>query len=362
MWAYNTGPGDEVLQSRVTGDPEQATIRFVNRETNTIMRALVIGHFSTVGDIESLEYVKGVLGDEGIGWDILPYKPEFVPFIAGAIDRSTLSPSDYTHLIAVCGPFWPELLARRGIELDRFAHCTRIGVNLTMVRPVETWNPFHLLLERDSTATTRPDITFLQATGRVPVAGVCTIARQREYGPRQRHDQAVSLLRDLVKARDLATIDIDTRWPKHRNQSGLGSPDQVMSLIQKVDVLLTNRLHGMVYALRAGVPVIAVDPVLGSDKIIAQAKVLGWPAVATVEAASSAWMNEMLDWCLSTEGRRAAQLVAAAARTKLQPADEQLREALHTQFYHEPLPAPPGPAVRSFPRRVAKALLSKLVD
>lgn len=316
------------------------------------MRALVIGHFSTVGDIESLEHVASALAVEEIAYDVLPYNPNFVAFIDGAKPLSAIDPSKYTHLVAVCGPFWPGLLTRRGLSLDRFAHCTRVGVNLTMILPVDEWNPFHVLLERDSTRMTRPDITFLRQTNQVPVAGLCTIARQREYGDRQRHADALGLFRQLIATHDLATIEIDTRWPRGRNAGGLRSPAQVLSLIGRVDVLLTNRLHGMVFGLKAGVPVLAIDPVLGGDKVTAQAEVLGWPACSTAEAATPEWMDRMLGWCLSPEARSMAQAVASGARTMLQPTDDELRDALRKKFDLVPLPQPPGKTRPGLGRRV----------
>src|SRR3989337_652627 len=154
------------------------------RNMNKTERALVIGHFSTIGDIESLDYVRGVLDAAGIACDIAPYSQKYVDVIDGATVISRVDPADFTHLIAVCGPFWPELLDKRGISLERFAHCTRIGVNLTMIEPIAAWNPFHLLIERGSDRTARPDLAFLMRTDRVPVAGLCTIASQREYGGR----------------------------------------------------------------------------------------------------------------------------------------------------------------------------------
>ena len=75
----------------------------------------------------------------------------------------------------------------------------------------------------------------------------------------------------------------------------------------RVDVLLTTRLHGLVYALKAGRPVIAIDPILGGDKIIAQARCIGWPKVCLAEKATPQWLNEALDWCLSDESRHSIQ-------------------------------------------------------
>ena len=324
------------------------------------MRALVIGHFSTVGDIESLDYVESALSKEGIAYDIAPYKGKLAPHIRGSLRLASVNPADYTHLVAVCGPFWPAFLQRHGIDLDRFAHCTRIGVNLTMVLPLSEWNPFHVLIERDSDRMTRPDITFLRDTPAVPVIGLCMIARQPEYGKRQRHAEALGLFRQLVEAQGLATIEIDTRWPRYRNSGGLGSPAEVISVIRRTDVLLTNRLHGMVYALKAGVPVLALDPVQGSGKVTAQAQVLGWPAVSTVEDASPDWLKRNLDWCLSQEGHSAAAAIAEKARSLLQDLPDELHTAVRNQFDYRPIPkAPPGTGA-GLARRLARAIGLKL--
>src|SRR4029453_14197084 len=109
------------------------------------------------------------------------------------------------------------------------------------------------------------------------------------------------------------------------------------SVIRRTDVLLTNRLHGLVYALKAGVPVIALDSVRGGDKLAAQARVLDWAAVATVEQASLDWLEKQLDWCLSSEGRAAAQAIAGRARSFLDDFPQQLRAALDAPFDDRPI-------------------------
>ena len=96
-----------------------------------------------------------------------------------------------------------------------------------------------------------------------------------------------------------------------------------------MDVVLTNRLHGLVFALRAGEPALAIDPVAGGNKVMAQARVLGWPAATLVDEDAPARLDAMLDWCLSAEGRALAKRVAYGARAKLRPLAEDLRQALH---------------------------------
>lgn len=305
------------------------------------MRALVLGHFSTVGDIECLEWVGEVLTAEAIPFDVAAFMDKIAKAVPGAMSAHEVDPARYTHLIVVCGPLWPGLLQRRGPDLRRFAHCTRIGLNLTMVEPLEAWNPFHLLLERDSDRSARPDLTFLRPTGRVPVVGVCTIARQKEYGADQRHGEALRLIGKLVKDRSLAAVPIDTRWPASRNDGGLGSPAQVISVIERMDVLLTNRLHGLVFALKAGVPVLAIDPVEGGDKVTAQAGVLGWPAVTTVDDGTAARLEAMLDWCLSDEGRTTAKRMGTQAREQLSSVEDQFRHGLREPLEPRPVAMPP---------------------
>jgi hypothetical protein len=75
-----------------------------------------------------------------------------------------------------------------------------------------------------------------------------------------------------------------------------------------LDVVVTDRLHGMVLALRAGVPALAVDPVEGGAKVTAQAHACGWPAVVGAERLDVRRLEHWWTWCL-TSGRSAAREV-----------------------------------------------------
>ena len=70
-------------------------------------------------------------------------------------------------------------------------------------------------------------------------------------------------------------VKIDTRLDT--NQTGLRTPAEVESVIRKMDVVMTTRLHGLVLAIKNGVPVIAIDPVAGGAKIKRQAESIDWP-------------------------------------------------------------------------------------
>ena len=93
-------------------------------------------------------------------------------------------------------------------------------------------------------------------------------------------------------------------------------------MLPRLDIVVTTRLHGLALALRAGIPVLAVDPVEGGGKVTAQASAWRWPAVlAAGQASDRARLDALWDWCLSTAGRQAA---AAAGRAAHEQADGML--------------------------------------
>lgn len=260
-------------------------------------RALLIGHFSTVGDIESLNLVQCWLNEISIPYDVVPFFESVRTKMRGVSDLSHVAPNAYSHLVMICGPVWKEQLEALQFDFKRFQHCVRIGVNLTLLAPIQTWNPFDILLERDSDRLTRPDLTLLADTGTVPVVGRCMVRRQSSYAGREHHDKARRLFDDLIQRRDFAAIDVDTRW--YRTENGLRTPAHFFSALKRIDLLFTNRLHGMVYALKAGVPVIAIDAIEGGAKVTAQAKAIGWPQCIPIDEASPERLEAAVDWCLS---------------------------------------------------------------
>ena len=268
-------------------------------------RVLLTGWFSTVGDIESLDIVRRWVDVSGIPYDMAPFKEKIRMKMKDVIDLDQIDPGIYSHMVVICGPVWKEKLDDLHLDLSRFRHCVRIGLNLTMVAPPQTWNPFDTLIERDSDRLTRPDLTLLADTESVPVVGLCLVGKQSSYAGRERHDEAERLFKNLIQRRDFAAIDLDTRW--FRTKNGLKTPAHFLSALQRVDLLLTNRLHGLVYAIKAGVPVIAIDAISGGAKVSAQAEALGWPQCIPIEEAKPERLDAAVDWCFSPESRALVQ-------------------------------------------------------
>lgn len=278
------------------------------------MRVLVAGWFSfedmgaTAGDLLVRDVVGGWLREGGVPFDVA-VAPPFAP----GVDWRHVDPAAYSHVAFVCGPFgdgWPLTEF-----LPRFRGCRLVGVDLTMLDSLEQWNPFDLLLERDSSRTSRPDLAFASDAPHVPVVGLVRVHPQAEYGDRGGHDAADALLDGLLADRDVAVVPIDTRLDV--NAGGLGSAAQVESLISRMDVVVTTRLHGLVLALKNGVPAVAVDPVRGGAKVLRQAAVLKWPYVFAVDAARPADLDAALAACLGPGTRERAARTAERAREQL---------------------------------------------
>jgi hypothetical protein len=124
-----------------------------------------------------------------------------------------------------------------------------IGVNLSMMERVEEWNPFDVLLERDSNRNERPDLAFAFERPRLPVVVLVQVERFRPLFPeRDRQDDARAAARRLAYWRP-AVVEIDTSLDVE-NASGIRTPAEVETLI----------------ARRNDVPAVAVDPVAGATR------------------------------------------------------------------------------------------------
>ncbi len=263
------------------------------------MKALVAGWFSfeemgaTAGDLIARDLVGGWLESAGREFDVA-----LAPPFSGGVDWRLIDPAEYDEVIFVCGPLgngWPftDLF-------ERFRGHRFLGVNLSMLEPLDVWNPFDLLLERDSSRTSRPDVTLLADTEKVPVAGLVLVHPQSEY-PGAMHGVANDALARVAASREMAVVPIDTRLDI--NGTGLRTAAEVESLIARMDVVLTTRLHGMVLAIRNGVPPLVIDPIAGGRKVITQARAIGWRAAFTADELDDGRLRWALEYCLSSEVR-----------------------------------------------------------
>lgn len=289
------------------------------------MKVLIAGWFSfkdmgaTAGDLICRDLVSDWLTSAGIDCDLAVAPP-----FTGGVDWDQVAADAYTHVIFVCGPFgngWPV-----SDFLHKFQSCGLIGLNLTMLDRLENWNPFDLLIERDSDVTVRPDMSLLAKPKRVPIVGLILADRQKEYGERALHDLANSVIDRLLDSREAAVVKIDTRLDP--NRTGLRSASEVESLIARMDVVVTTRLHGTVLALKNGVPALAIDPIAGGHKVQRQASRLGWPLCFLADQTDERELANAFDFCLTESARLQARDCSQRARQSL----EHIKTELLQQF------------------------------
>jgi len=276
-------------------------------------RALVAGWFSfegmgaTAGDLLARDVVCGWLGEAGRPFDVA-VAPPFAP----GVDWRSVDPDAYSHLFFVCGPLgngWPvdELLAR-------FDRTRLVALDVSLIEPLESWNPFDLLLARDGDNGGRPDISLLSTSACVPVVGVVLVHPQREYAHGV-HAEVEATIDRVLGARDVATVRIDTRLDE--NATSLRTAAQVESLIARMDAVVTTRLHGLVLALKRGVPAVAIDPIPGGAKVTSQARVLGWPHVLAGESLTDDALCTALDRCFEHAAKEQTVRTVAGAWQEL---------------------------------------------
>ncbi|AXB42388.1 polysaccharide pyruvyl transferase family protein [Amycolatopsis albispora] len=269
------------------------------------MRVLLTGWPSfpdgeaTAGDVLSLRSVRSALTSARIDNETA-WSPVFRP---GAMRLEDAEPSRYSHVVFVCGPAHGAQVRRLH---ERFGDCHRIAAGVSVIDPEDpAVTGFHRVLARDEPGGARPDLAWHAGTTRTPVIGVALAPGQREYGGRRRHELVHGALDRWLSTLDCVRLPVDTRLDS-RDWRNCATPDQFGSLLARLDALVTTRLHGLVFGLRAGIPVLAVDPIEGGGKVTAQARALGWPALVGAESvAEPGVLDHWWSWCLSERGRTA---------------------------------------------------------
>lgn len=270
-------------------------------------RTLIAGWFSflhgeaTAGDVMALRHVQARLDLAGMDYDTV-WSPAFRP---GSLSLDQVDPAGYTRLVFVCGPVHGGLIA----ELhQRFSHCFRVAVGVSTIDPEDpALSGFHRVLSRDGPGTLRGRVDLAAsapADPPVPVVGVVLTDGQHEYGSRRWHGRVAEEITTWLGGKDCARLELDTRLDAHDWRRSATSA-QYLSVTERLDLVVTDRLHGMVLALRSGVPALAVDPVEGGAKVSAQARVCRWPAVLPAEQTCRRELERLWSWCLGP-GREVA--------------------------------------------------------
>ncbi|WP_037570229.1 polysaccharide pyruvyl transferase family protein [Phaeacidiphilus oryzae] len=274
-------------------------------------RVLLTGWFSflhgeaTAGDVLAAEAMGTALAAAGVEHRAA-WSPGFRPDRPGLDD---CDPRDFSHLLFVCGPLHSRPPAPILDLHRRYADLRRIAAGVSVQDPADpAVLGFHRVLARDGQGRPGRDLAGYAAPVEPPgppVLGVILTRGQQEYGGRRRHEAVIAGVEDWLGGVDAARLQLETRLDR-ADWRLMRTPAQLHSVLARLDAVVTNRLHGLVLALRAGVPAIAVDPVAGGAKVSAQAEALNWPAVLAADEVGGGVLDSWLRWCLGPEGRAAA--------------------------------------------------------
>ena len=281
---------------------------------STSRRVLVVGWFSyelhgaTAGDLISRDQVCEWLAQSGV-----EYAVAVAPPFTDGVPLDSLDPANFSDVVFVCGPFGNGEPVT-GL-IDRFRSCKLHGVNLSMLQPLRDWNPFSNLIERDSSRASRPDLSFVSHVPSVPIMGVVLVHHQEEYGARGLHQMVDTIIQETLLDLDVAPVMIDTRLDV--NATSLRTPAQVESLIARMDLVVTTRLHGTVLSLKNGVPVVVIDPIAGGAKVTRQAQTIGWPVLIKADQLTSENLRSAISTCLTPAKRSLAHACGTRARSLL---------------------------------------------
>jgi Polysaccharide pyruvyl transferase len=267
---------------------------------------------ATAGDVLAMEAARTALSDAGFECD-LAWSPVFRP---GGRTLEDCAPDDYTHLVFTCGPVHGWQIERLH---DRYRGCHRVAVGVSVIDPADpAVTGFHQVLPRDAPGTAgRLDLAAAVPVPAVPVAAVILAGAQPEYAARGRHSLLTDELGGWLADLDCARVVVDTRLA-HRDWRNPATAAQVEAIIGRADVVVTTRLHGLVLALKQGVPVLAVDPVAGGAKVAAQAGAWGWPVLLPRSGhplLDQGELDRLWSWCRSAEGRARAGSALGARDT-----------------------------------------------
>lgn len=264
---------------------------------------------ATAGDLQSMEVVARWLGDASVDHDVA-----LSPAFPTGVDIEAVDPAAYTDVVFICGP-------AHGWQVrwltERFTGCTLHAVGVSVIDGadgVDGIAGFTHVLARDGGEVARPDLSLASPLRTVPLAAVVRAHAQPEYGD-DGHDRAHAAFDRLLAGRDIAVDELDTRVDPR--QTGITTSAAIETRLARADVVLSTRLHGMVLALKHGVPAVAVDPIPGGAKVSRQAAALGWPHCHRVDQLNDAALAASFAACLEPPAAQQARACRDRARADL---------------------------------------------
>jgi hypothetical protein len=299
-------------------------------------RALIFGPFGvkdrgcTFGDVHAAEVVASWLTEKNIEYDIV----NEVSYSKKNIEFKKINPKIYNILFYVCGPFGIGSFKPLDVKKD-FKHCKKIAVNVSVDRDDISSYQGHVdyIIARDSGTVKNPDLVFNIKNTKVPVIGVLLI---HSNGPKglKCHEKIKKEVWNFFDKEKYARIDMDTiiTTKKNINRTRVYSSDILDSLICRCDAIISNRLHGVVYALKNKIPVLAIDPIIGGHKVQKQIESIKWPCFLSGENATAENISLEMKKILEGKYTESIKPSLVIAKTKSQEIKNQLYSVLDSEI------------------------------
>jgi hypothetical protein len=254
--------------------------------------ASVLGGGPTAGDVLALEAVRRLTTDCRIAADIACETGRASD--GHEVEWRFVDPALYEGLIFVCGPIIAGSQSLRQL-FGRFDGCKKIGVGVSILPKTspDHWNPFDLVLARDGLPETYGDVATSwtsppQGCQTEHVIGICLRGPQREDGKAMSmHEEASRIIDAITVALGYPVMRLETRM----DSCGL-DVDSMCRAFSIPRLVITTRLHGALFALSNGVPVLALDQVRGGGKLSAVLRRLGWEDTFLVDGVNC---DELID-------------------------------------------------------------------
>jgi hypothetical protein len=253
------------------------------------------GH-GTLGDLRSLEAVVSHL--VALGYDVLhaTAAPLSIPG-ARRVNWCEIRPDMVRTVVFVCGP----ILRNHDQTQAFFRHFTAasvagVGVSLMPTGHENHVDPFSFVLARQGGNEMNGDVAVVaplpeavptrgsRTPGRL-VVGLSLRGAQHEYGSdvcrdKEAEEHFAAVIKRLGRDRTVEIVTLEN----HLVRAGK-PPEAIEAQYRACDLVLTTRFHGAVTALRAGVPFLAIDQIVGGAKVLPLLSPLGWPGLFRIDEA-----------------------------------------------------------------------------
>ena len=169
-------------------------------------------------------------------------------------------------------------------------------MNVSVLNP--DGHGFDYVVPRQIGDTHNPDFVFAEQRPKVGqrIAGLILVHPQNEYGDRQRHADVDRVVYEYLDKKEVMPIVLDTLHRNNRTSSR--TEDELTALMCRFDLVISSRLHGLVFLAQGGRSVIAIDPIAGGGKVTSQAMALGWPLVFNSENLTVDGLRDAVEQCL----------------------------------------------------------------